>query len=92
MRRDGALPSDEAVQIALAVLSALAAAHGRDIVHRDVTSYNVMLAQDGRVVVTDFGIARMGQSALTRTRHDGHVVVSLAGAGAGQAGGRALRP
>ena len=67
LRRDGALPPDEAVQIALAVLSALGAAHGRHIVHRDVTSYNVMLAGDGRVVVTDFGIARMGDSALTRT-------------------------
>ena len=67
LRRVGALPSDEAVAIALAVLSALGAAHGRAIVHRDVTSYNVMLADDGRVVVTDFGIARMGASALTRT-------------------------
>ena len=60
-------PPDEAVTIALAVLSALAAAHARDIVHRDVTSYNVMLDEGGRVVVTDFGIARMGDSALTRT-------------------------
>ena len=60
-------PPDEAVPIALAVLSALAAAHARDIVHRDVTSYNVMLDEGGRVVVTDFGIARMGESALTRT-------------------------
>ncbi|HTX69219.1 MAG TPA: protein kinase, partial [Thermoleophilia bacterium] len=67
LRRDGALSPDEAVQTALAVLSALGAAHGRRIVHRDVTSYNVMLAEDGRVVVTDFGIARMGDSALTRT-------------------------
>ncbi len=67
LRRDGALPPDEAVPIALAVLSALGAAHERRIVHRDVTSYNVMLAEDGRVVVTDFGIARMGDSALTRT-------------------------
>ncbi len=67
LRRDGALPQDEAVTIALAVLSALAAAHARKIVHRDVTSYNVMLDEGGRVVVTDFGIARMGDSALTRT-------------------------
>jgi serine/threonine-protein kinase len=67
LRRDGALPPDEAVSVALAVLSALAAAHERSIVHRDVTSYNVMLEEGGRVVVTDFGIARIGDSALTRT-------------------------
>ena len=67
VRRDGALPPDEAVTIALAVLSALGAAHARAIVHRDATSYNVMLDEGGRVVVTDFGIARMGESALTRT-------------------------
>ncbi len=67
LRRDGAFAPDEAVPIALAVLSALGAAHERDIVHRDVTSYNVMLDEGGRVVVTDFGIARMGESALTRT-------------------------
>ncbi len=67
VRRDGALPQDEAVRIALAVLSALGAAHARAIVHRDATSYNVMLDEGGRVVVTDFGIARMGESALTRT-------------------------
>ncbi len=67
LRREGALPPDEAVAIALAVLSALGAAHARAIVHRDVTAYNVMLDEGGRVVVTDFGIARMGESVLTRT-------------------------
>ena len=67
IRRDGALPSDEAVTTALAVLSALDAAHARAIVHRDVTSSNVLLEEGGRVVVTDFGIARMGSSTLTRT-------------------------
>ncbi|NLT92053.1 MAG: PASTA domain-containing protein, partial [Actinobacteria bacterium] len=67
IRRDGALPPDEAVTTALAVLSALDAAHARAIVHRDVTSSNVLLEEGGRVVVTDFGIARMGSSTLTRT-------------------------
>ena len=65
--RRRARPRTRRCTIALAVLSALRAAHARDIVHRDVTSYNVMLDEGGRVVVTDFGIARMGDSALTRT-------------------------
>jgi len=67
VRRDGALAPAEAVGIALATLSALEAAHEREIVHRDVTSYNVLLDEGGRVKVADFGIARVGESALTRT-------------------------
>ncbi len=67
IRRDGALPAEEAVATALAVLSALGAAHERAVIHRDVTSHNVLLEEGGRVVVADFGIARVGVSALTRT-------------------------
>ena len=51
----------------LAVLDALREAHERHIVHRDVTSSNVLVDQAGRVKVADFGIARMGASAFTRT-------------------------
>ncbi len=67
LRRDGALAPNDALAIALAVLAALGAAHEREIVHRDVTAYNVLLEANGRVKVADFGIARVGASALTRT-------------------------
>lgn len=67
LRREGALASDEALRIARALLAALAAAHARHIVHRDVTAQNVLLADDGGVKVADFGVARIGASALTRT-------------------------
>ncbi|ROO86219.1 serine/threonine protein kinase [Actinocorallia herbida] len=62
------LPPGQAARIGLAVLSALSAAHAAGVVHRDVTPGNVLLADDGRVVLTDFGIAAVtGEEALTRT-------------------------
>lgn len=67
LRRKGRLSPDEAAVTALAVLDALQEAHERHIVHRDVTSSNVLVDGSGRVKVADFGIARMGASALTRT-------------------------
>jgi serine/threonine-protein kinase len=67
LRRKGRLSPDEAVATALAVLGALREAHARHIVHRDVTSANVLVDEGGRVKVADFGIARVGASELTRT-------------------------
>lgn len=67
IRRDGPLRPEQAVRIAREILAALRAAHERHIVHRDVTSQNVILGADGRAKVADFGIARIGASALTRT-------------------------
>ena len=67
VKREGPLGVDEAVRITLAVLAALQAAHQQHIVHRDVTSANVLVDPAGRVKVADFGIARIGASALTRT-------------------------
>ena len=65
IRRTGALPPRQAARLTAEVARALAAAHGRGIVHRDVKPGNVMLSRDGRVKVTDFGIARAIAEAQT---------------------------
>jgi beta-lactam-binding protein with PASTA domain/predicted Ser/Thr protein kinase len=62
LRQRGRLTPREAFDILEPVLSALAAAHDARIVHRDIKPENVLLADDGRVKVADFGLAR---SALT---------------------------
>jgi serine/threonine-protein kinase len=65
--REGPMPVEQAVEIALGVLRALGAAHARGIVHRDVKPGNVMLSDNGQVKVLDFGIARaLAATSLTR--------------------------
>ncbi len=58
VNREGALPVREAVGLTIQVARALGFAHQRGIVHRDVKPQNVILNDDGRAKVTDFGIAR----------------------------------
>jgi serine/threonine protein kinase len=58
LERGGSLPPQRAVDISTEITRALAAAHERGVVHRDVKPGNVMLTPDGRVKVVDFGIAR----------------------------------
>jgi eukaryotic-like serine/threonine-protein kinase len=57
VRADGPLPHPEVARIGLQLLGALRAAHAVGVLHRDVKPHNVLLAADGRVVLTDFGLA-----------------------------------
>ena len=58
IREDGPLSPPEAARVGLGVLTALQAAHGVGVLHRDVKPANIVLGPDGRVILTDFGIAK----------------------------------
>jgi eukaryotic-like serine/threonine-protein kinase len=65
---DGPFPPVRAVEIGLGMLNALRAAHRNGVVHRDVKPGNVLIGEDGRVVLTDFGLATVpGDPNVTRT-------------------------
>jgi eukaryotic-like serine/threonine-protein kinase len=68
IRNEGPLMPERAAEIAADVCNALAAAHARGLIHRDVKPGNVMLTPDGTVKVMDFGIARATTSeTITQT-------------------------
>lgn len=62
---DAPLPHERAIEIARQILSALKYAHRSHIIHRDIKPQNVMVDEEDRVKVTDFGIARAGGSQIT---------------------------
>ncbi|MGP3990960.1 serine/threonine-protein kinase [Streptomyces sp. 3N207] len=75
LKEKGTLPPEEAARIGLGMVAALRAAHAAGVLHRDVKPGNVMLGAEGRVVLTDFGIAMTADaSTLTKT---GETVGSL---------------
>lgn len=69
LRRDGPLAPEEARALARTLCGALEHAHAMGVLHRDVKPANVLLAADGRVVLVDFGLARVlgRESRLTLT-------------------------
>ncbi|WAL71365.1 serine/threonine-protein kinase [Kitasatospora sp. YST-16] len=64
-----AFPPDRALDVAAQVLDALHAAHQQGIVHRDIKPSNLMIDADGRITVTDFGIARSLADSRITTSH-----------------------
>ncbi|MFD5077606.1 serine/threonine-protein kinase [Streptomyces sp. NPDC058371] len=68
IREDGLLTPTRAAEVGLAILDVLRAAHREGILHRDVKPSNVLISEDGRVVLTDFGIAQVeGDPSITST-------------------------
>lgn len=63
LRERGRLTPGQSLQVLEAVLAALEAAHAAGLVHRDVKPENVLLADDGRIKVADFGLARAVEAA-----------------------------
>src|SRR5436190_5408791 len=63
----GPMQLSEALDVAIQVTSALAAAHQAGIVHRDIKPENIMLRPDGYVKVLDFGIAKLAEQELPAT-------------------------
>jgi beta-lactam-binding protein with PASTA domain/predicted Ser/Thr protein kinase len=67
VREHGTLEPVAAIDIVIQILRAARSAHRRGVIHRDLKPHNVILDEEGRVRVTDFGIARAGASDMTLT-------------------------
>ena len=59
IRREGRLPWDQVVDIALQICKALKAAHAAGVIHRDLKPSNLLIGQDGQIKLTDFGVAQV---------------------------------
>jgi len=71
--RKGTLPVKEAVSIAVQVAQGIEAAHNNHIIHRDIKPQNIMISKEGKVKVTDFGIARAASTNTINSNAMGSV-------------------
>ena len=68
IRQNAPIPLTEVIEMGIQICDALECAHKNKIVHRDIKSQNIMITTDGRIKVTDFGIARAtGGATITNT-------------------------
>jgi serine/threonine protein kinase len=67
---EGRLPVDQVRALIRPITAALAFAHSQGVVHRDIKPSNIIIGNDGRTYLTDFGLARMMQVASTTTSQD----------------------
>ncbi len=67
VREQGPLEPAQAIDIVIQILRAARFAHRRGVIHRDLKPHNVIIDEEGRARVTDFGIARAGASDMTLT-------------------------
>ncbi len=90
LERDGALSADRTLDIVAQTAAALQSAHAAGLVHRDIKPGNLLITPDGRVKITDFGIARIAdQVPLTAT---GQVMGTVQYLSPEQASGHAASP
>jgi predicted Ser/Thr protein kinase len=68
LREEGVLAPERAARLGIDLLGTLEAAHTAGVVHRDIKPANLVLLRDGRLKVTDFGIARLRGSDLVKTQ------------------------
>ncbi len=66
--REAPIPHERAVQLAIEVLEALGQAHKAGVVHRDLKPANLIVLRNGRLKITDFGVAHVEKSDLVSTR------------------------
>lgn len=71
--KKGRLSAKETISIAIQMCNGIESAHERQIVHRDIKPHNVMISKDGKVKVTDFGIAKAASAATVSTSAMGSV-------------------
>ncbi len=67
IEKKGAIPPDVVVDYAIQISGALHMAHKNNLIHRDIKPQNILITSEGRVKVTDFGIAKSMNTDLTRT-------------------------
>ena len=73
IQKKGRLTAKEVTSIAVQVCSAIEMAHSHNIVHRDIKPQNIIISKDGKVKVTDFGIAKATSSNTISTNVMGSV-------------------